>query len=186
MAPVTDDPLEFAKVITYVAAAYQGEVMDERRMAVYHSLLKPIPLDLLRRVARHIGKTELFFPPPAKWLELADELQREVQREAELKQITGEVAPQAERGAYYDDCSMCQDSGWAYVHPEHGGLISGDQADEWQAADPHHRRPGVRPCPCRASNPSYLRRHPPPTLTFQGRRTRRRDQDHRARQFKEY
>ncbi len=134
---------EFLAVFNRLCVALR-ESQDESGITqqVYWEALKDLPLKALELGAGNLmrEKGRRFFPSTAEWRE-ASYVADATLRNAELKRTE----------PWHDECRDCEDTGWVLGLECDGGMTCGR---------PNKHRPHsyTIPCPCRATNRTYLRR----------------------------
>lgn len=145
-APVSDRE-QRAKMLTALAEVF-GEDIGVTRLAAYIQALSDVPLDSLRLGLQHAVKAQTFFPKPA---ELRRAVDHALNAQAVLARARAQIVEDTDwRLARF--CTVCEDSGMAYVKRGTHDIVPhaqvhGSQAD-WQ----------MQPCVCRDHNPAIRRR----------------------------
>lgn len=101
----------FAQAITTLAVATRGE-LDDPTIELYDRALRDVPIDLLEHAAVELAKGSTFFPRPAEWRTMVDEILDRQQRARLASGERGQLALPGEVGAGDDwRCEDCANTG---------------------------------------------------------------------------
>lgn len=118
-------------------------------VGVYFDALRDLPQEAVLEAARALSREpgRKFFPTTAEWRDAALKAAG-----ATLRKSLAEPTFQPRGEAWHHDCARCEDTGW-----EVGHTCPGDETCGRRGA--HRPHTYTRACPCRATNPTYLRHH---------------------------
>lgn len=125
-----------------------GEALSEVRLEGYLAALEDVPTPALQAGLRHAARTSQWFPKPA-------ELRRAVDAALASQRVLDKAREQVVRD---DDwrvahhCTVCADSGLAYVRKSDGATVPHSQVVG------SHADWAMRPCVCRERNPVIAQR----------------------------
>jgi hypothetical protein len=143
LAPKRATEQDFLAVFSRLCVALR-EAQDESGITqqVYWEALKDLPLKALELGAGNLmrEKGRRFFPSTTEWRAAAYEAEVTT-RNADL----GRTEP------WHDECRDCEDTGWVLGLECDGGPTCGRKQK-------HLAHSYTIPCPCRATNRTYLRR----------------------------
>jgi hypothetical protein len=143
----------FAQTMNRLSVALREKDPDAVQMRVYFEALQPIPIEAVEASALEIAQRGVldektgqrrrgFFPTSAQWYDAA---------QLAMKDYLRKALPPVRSEPWRYDCVLCDDTGWEYFS------CSGDSL--CGRTTTHAAHPYVRPCPCRATNPTYQRHH---------------------------
>lgn len=155
-------PTWFLEEYRSYCAAWRQPVAREQLESYYEALepcaqwaITEASLELRRSRAR-----DQFPPPASAWYETAQRLMRE--------RRLREARPMAREEPWRVECDACDDTGWARLRCVGVGRRRDLVVSEFEGGFPvegcGNKRPHaghffVRPCPCRATNRTFQRKH---------------------------
>lgn len=139
---------EFGVVMVKLAMQLGAQNVDVAVIKSYYEALQDLSLDAVKAAAQILAREpgRRFMPETPIWRDTAREWQEQQLRAA---------LPHVRQEPWHFECEICHDTGWQ----EHlDGTAFSCPAEPCGRTKPHGEHTWTRPCHCRATNRSFLRR----------------------------